>query len=150
MSHSSLLYHIVFRTKYSEPTIKESNEKKLYAYILGIINNKRGNLFAIGGKPDHIHIFVSIPPNISISEFMKVLKTESSKWVKDSGYFPRFLGWGSGYAVFSCSNNEKDNIINYIRNQKEHHKKILFKEELEQFFRENGINLENNLFFKDD
>ena len=150
MSHVSLLYHIIFRTKYSKPSISELNEQKLYAYISGIIKNKKGILFAIGGKLDHIHILVSIPPNIAISDFMKVLKVESSKWIKDSGYFPSFLGWGSGYAVFSCSNNEKDTIFNYIKNQKEHHKKVLFKDELERFFKENGINIENNLFFKDD
>ncbi len=150
MSHISLFYHIIFRTKYSEPTITELNEQKLYAYISGIIKNKKGTLYIIGGKPNHIHIFVSIPPNVSISDFMRVLKTETSKWIKDSGYFPKFLGWGSGYAVFSCSYEEKDTIISYIKNQKEHHKKVLFRDELDQFFKKNGINTENNLFFKDD
>ena len=74
MSHISLFYHIIFRTKYSEPTISELNEQKLYAYISGIIKNKKSILYIIGGKSDHIHILVSIPPNIAISDFMKVLK----------------------------------------------------------------------------
>ena len=150
MSHTSLFYHIIFRTKYSEPTINELNEQKLYAYISGIINNKKSILYIIGGKSDHIHILVSIPPNIAISDFMKVLKVETSKWIKESGYFPKFLGWGSGYAVFSYSYAEKEAIIAYIKNQKEHHKKLLFRDELERFFKENGIDTDNNLFLKDD
>ena len=149
MSHTSLFYHIIFRTKYSEPTISELNEQKLYAYISGIIKNKKSILYIIGGKSDHIHILVSIPPNIAISDFMKVLKTETSKWIKESGYFPKFLGWGSGYAVFSCSYEEKDEIINYIKNQKEHHRKVEFAEEIRTIFNKNNVKLNEKYFERD-
>ena len=143
MSHTSLFYHLIFRTKYGEPTIPELYEKKLYAYIYGIIKRKNGILFSIGGKPDHIHILLSIHPSISISEFIKILKTETSKWLKESPYFTRFLGWNSGYAIFSYSNEEKETLINYINNQKKHHKKYMFNEELEEFFKKHGIETED-------
>ena len=149
MSHVSLLFHIIFRTKYSEQTICEQYEKKLYSYINGIIKNKKGVLYAIGGKPDHIHILLFISPTVSISDFMKILKTETSKWLKESPYFNRFSGWSSGYAIFSYSNKEKEILINYINNQKEHHKKHLLREEIELFLTRNGINFEMNSFFKD-
>ena len=146
MSHTSLLYHVIFRTKCSEKTIFEQYEKKLYSYITGIIKNKNGLLFAIGGKSDHIHILLSIPPTIAISEFMKILKTETSKWLKESPYFTSFCGWSSGYAIFSYANEEKETLIKYINNQKEHHKKLLFREELEVFFLKHGICIDNNIF----
>ena len=146
MSHISLLYHVIFRTKYGEPTISELYEKKLYSYISGFIKNKNGILFAIGGKPDHIHLLLFIPPTISISEFIKILKAETSKWIKESPYFTKFLGWNSGYAIFSHSNENKETIINYINNQKEHHRKHIFYEELESFFKKNGICFENKMF----
>ena len=149
MSHVSLLFHIIFRTKYSEQTICEQYEKKLYSYINGIIKNKKGVLYAISGKPDHIHILLSISPTVSISDFMKILKTETSKWLKESTYFNHFSGWSSGYAIFSYSNKEKEISINYINNQKEHHKKLLLREEIELFLTRNGINFEKNSFFKD-
>lgn len=74
-------------------TIVEENEKELYAYIHGICKNKNCHLYRINSMPNHVHLCVSIHPNISVSEFMKVLKGETSKWMKDNkDLFPDFVG----------------------------------------------------------
>ena len=83
MSHICLTYHIVWRTKYSHRTINEEHERDLFAYIFGFCKKKNCKLHRINSMPDHIHMCVEIHPTISLSEFMKVLKQESSQWLRE-------------------------------------------------------------------
>lgn len=150
MAHVVLYYHIVWRTKRSEHTIAEAYERDLYAYILGYCKRKECKLIRIGGMPDHIHMLVSIRPDITVSEFVQVLKTESSKWMKsERGKFPRFEGWGNGYAAFTYCERDKDMIRNYIINQKAHHHVHSFREEYESLLSEWGIDPATDLFLRD-
>ena len=150
MSYTKLLYHIVFRTKYGKNTIPEQYEKELYAYMIGIIKNKKSSLYRIGGTPNHIHLLVDIHPAFSLSDFMKSLKEYSSKWLSINRNFPDFEGWGVSYAAFTYNLNDKQIIINYIDNQKEHHKKVSFEEEYRQLLIDNGIDIDEKFFLKDD
>ena len=93
---------------------------------------------------------LTIHPSLAVSTFMQTLKQESSKWMsmaKDK--FPAFERWGNGYAAFTYSINELNTVIDYIRNQKEHHKKVDLNEEFNQWLREMGINPEEDMFLKD-
>ena len=151
MSHTSFLYHFVWRTKYSLPAIDEKHERDFYSYVMGICNNKNCHLIRINSMPDHVHMLVSVLPELSISEFMKVMKGETSKWMKQHrDWFPIFPGWGSGYGGFSYSIKEKNIIFNYIKNQKQHHAKKDFKTEFTDFLIENGMDPETDKFFDDD
>jgi REP element-mobilizing transposase RayT len=136
MSYTKLLYHIVFRTKYSKNTIPEKHEKELYAYIMGIINNKKSKLYRIGGTENHIHLLLDIHPTFALSDFMKELKEYSSKWLKHNSYFPDFENWAVSYAGFTYNFSERETIINYIKNQKEHHKTVSFEDEYRQFLKD--------------
>jgi putative transposase len=149
MSYTRFLYHIVFRTKNSKHTIPEQHKNELYAYIMGIINNKKSKLYRIGGIPDHIHLLIDIHPTFAVSDFMKELKEYSSKWMLTNPNFPDFEGWAVSFAGFTYSLNEKQTIIDYIKNQKEHHKKFSFEEEYRQFLMENGIDIDERYFLKD-
>ncbi|MDD2303643.1 MAG: IS200/IS605 family transposase [Prolixibacteraceae bacterium] len=149
MSYTQLLYHIVFRTKSSKNTIPEQHDKELYAYIMGIINNKKSKLYRIGGMPNHIHLLVDIHPTIAVSDFMKELKEYSSKLLSTNSNFPEFEGWAVSFACLTYSLKEKQTIIDYIKNQKEHHKKVSFEAEYRQFLIENGIDIDERYFLKD-
>lgn len=149
MSYTRFLYHIVFRTKRSIPAIFERNERELYAYILGFTRNRNAKLYRIGGMPDHIHMLVDIPPTIAVAEFMRGLKESTSKWLKNNPAFPVFDGWGESYAAFTYSLDDKDTIIEYIKNQKKHHKKLSFREEYRRFLEENGITPDEMYFLRD-
>ncbi|MGE0021753.1 MAG: IS200/IS605 family transposase [Draconibacterium sp.] len=149
MSYTRFLYHIVFRTKSSKNTIVEQHEKELYAYILGIISNKKSKLYRIGGIPNHIHLLVDIHPTFAVSDFMKELKEYSSKWLSTNPNFPDFEGWAVSFAAFSYNFREKQTIIDYIINQKKHHKKISFEDEYRQFLIENGLEIDERYFLKD-
>ena len=151
MSHVVLIYHIIWRTKRSEPTIAEEYEKELYAYILGYCRNKGAHLIRIGGMPDHIHILTTIRPDISVSEFVQVMKVESSKWLKTQReHFPYFDGWANGYAAFSYAERDKEMIRHYIMKQKTHHKSTTFRSEYESILKEWGLDPSEDMFFKDD
>ncbi len=150
MSYTKLLYHIVFRTKYGKNTIPEQHENELYAYMMGIIKNKKSNLYRIGGTANHIHLLVDIHPTVALSDFMKNLKEYSSKFLSTNQNFPYFEGWAVGFAAFTYNINDKQIIINYIKNQKEHHKKTSFEEEYRQLLIDNGIEIDEKFFLKDE
>jgi putative transposase len=88
---------------------------------------------------DHVHIFSDIHPSSSLADYVKNIKVASSLWLKESGKFPKFTGWQDGYGAFTYSIREKDMIINYIKNQKEHHKTETFYDEYKRLLIENGI-----------
>jgi len=89
--------------------------------------------------PDHIHIFTDLHPAVCLSDFVKNIKVASNIWMKNSGKFPLFYGWQESYAAFTYSISEKDMIAEYIRNQKEHHKRETFYDEYRRLLIENGI-----------
>ena len=150
MSHISLTYHIIWRTKRSERTINEEHERELYFYIKGICDKKECHLYRLNSMPDHFHMCIEVTPKISLSDFMQTVKGESSKWIKEHReWFPHFDGWGNGYAAFTYSVKERPTVVEYIRNQKEHHHKTTFREEYEELMREFGLDPEKDLFLKD-
>ncbi|MCQ2975455.1 MAG: transposase [Bacteroidales bacterium] len=150
MSYTKNLFHIIFRTKNSKYTIPESSEKELYNYIGGIVKNKKSFLIEIGGIQNHIHLFVDLHPSISLSDFVKDIKVSTSIFFKQNkDKFPNFEGWGEGFGGFSYSFSHKDNVIKYIKNQKEHHKAISFENEYRSFLEKFDININEQYFLKD-
>ena len=148
-AYRQILYHIVFRTKGSEKTILQNHRDELYKYIWGIIKSKKCHLFRINGMEDHIHIFSDLHPSVALADYVREIKSSSSKWMKSSGLFPEFKGWGIKYCALTYSFRDRDMIINYIKNQQEHHKKESFQDEIIRFFKEQGINLDEKWFWLD-
>lgn len=134
-----IYYQIVFSTKHRKPALNPEHEDKLYKYIWGIVKNKNCKLYRINGMPDHIHLFTDLHPSVSLSDFVKDIKVSSNLWIKESGLFPDFEEWQSGYGAFTYSEREKEMIINYIKNQKEHHKKENFEDEYKNLLKIHGI-----------
>ena len=141
-TYRQVYYQIVFGTKQRKPTISQEHDEELYKYIWGIIKNKNCKLYRINGVEDHIHILSDLHPSISLSDYVKNIKVASSLWMKESGKFPLFKGWQDGYGAFTYSIREKDMIINYIKNQKRHHKSEVYIEEYKRLLRENDIDFD--------
>ena len=148
-AYRQILYHIVFRTKSSEKTVSQAHAVDLYKYIWGIIKNKKCVLFRINGMEDHIHILSDLHPSVALADYIKDIKASSSKWMKESGHFADFKGWGIKYCALTYSYRERDTLINYIRNQQEHHKKESFQDEIRRLFQEQGIDGDDNWFWVD-
>ena len=150
MSYIQSLHHIVIRTKYSENVLSNEHSEELYRYIWGYIKNKKSFLYRINGMPDHIHILVGIHATIALVDFIKELKTSTNAWMKSNkDKFPEFKSWGKKYAAFTIRYQEKDIVINYIKNQQEHHKKETFKDEYRRLIAENGIDIDEQYFLTD-
>jgi len=146
MAYTQILYHIVLRTKQSEPSITQSNVSSLYKYIWGIIKNKKGKLYRINGMEDHIHILSDLHPSFALADFVKDIKVATSLWMKQSPNFPSFQGWSEGYAAFTYSYKEKEVLINYIKKQQEHHRKENTQNELIRIWKENGMKPDERYF----
>ena len=106
-------------------------------------------MFRINCMEEHIHILSDLHPSIALADYIKEIKVSSSKWIKESGIFPDFRGWGIKYCALTYSYKERDIIINYIKNQQEHHKKESFQDEIRRFFQEHGIDLDDKWFWID-
>jgi putative transposase len=141
-SFKQIYYQIVFGTKYRKPTIAEAHCEELYKYIWGIIQNKKCKLYRINGVDDHIHIFCDLHPTVALADLVKDIKVASNLWMKESGKFPDFIGWQDGYGAFTYNIRERDMIINYVKNQKEHHQKETYYNEYKRLLIENGIDFD--------
>jgi putative transposase len=138
-TYTQILYHIVFSTKNRERSLTADRREDLFRYIWGIIKNNQSHLYRINGVEDHLHILTSVHPSVCLADLVKDIKTGSSKWIKESSVFPQFTHWQDGYAAFTHSIADKDRLIEYIRNQEEHHRARPFTEELLRLIQEAGI-----------
>lgn len=146
-SYYSYYGHIIFSTKNRKNMIGPQIRLPLYKYINGIIENQKGKLLETGGTENHIHLLMSLSPQISVVDTIRVIKTNSSKWVHDDLLFEDF-GWQNGYAFFSVSYSMVQEIKKYIKNQIEHHKKVSFKEEFTLFLKKNNIKYAESYIWK--
>ncbi|MBV6483658.1 MAG: hypothetical protein KFKLKKLM_00110 [Flavobacteriales bacterium] len=138
-TYTQILYQIVFSTKHREQTLDANNRKELYQYIWGILKNKKCHLYQIGGIEDHVHIIIHLHPSVSLANLVKDIKLASSEFIKTNKLFKNFNGWQSGYVAFTYSIEAKENLINYVKNQEQHHKIKSFKDEYLEILKEHGI-----------
>ena len=138
-TYKQIFYQIVFSTKNREATLIQEHEESLYKYIWGIIKERHCKLYRIGGMEDHLHIFSDLHPSICLADYIKDIKQGSGNWIKSSRLFPKFKGWQDGYGAFTYSIKEKQTIIDYIKDQKEHHKTETFYDEYKRLLMENEI-----------
>ena len=138
-TYTQIYYHIVFSTKNRDPSLIAARREALFRYVWGILKNKDCHLYRINGMDDHLHILTSLHPTLCLADLVKEIKTSTSKWMKEGNAFPRFDHWQDGYGAFSVSHRERDRVIDYIKNQQEHHRKTGFLEEYRQMLIEAGI-----------
>ena len=148
-SFTRLTYHIVFATKYRKPSIKENLQERLYEYTGGILRAKKGHLIEIGGVEDHVHILAGLSPSLAVSDVVRDVKANSSKWMREEGHVDSFE-WQKGYGAFTVSYDRVEAIRKYIQNQKEHHKTKTFQEEYIDFLRRHGIEFRLEYLFEDE
>jgi putative transposase len=140
MSHTNLLYHIVFATKERAPMITKALRPELHAYLGGIVRKLGGTALEVNGVADHLHLLAAIPPTITVSHFVNKLKSGSSSWAKapTKGRFQ----WQPRYGGFTVSESQVERVRRYIRNQEEHHRSVSFEEEYKDLLRLHGISFD--------
>ena len=138
-TYTQILYQIVFSTKYRERTLTENNRDKMFKYIWGLLKNKKCHLYRINGVEDHLHIVTHLHPTVALSSLVKDIKVSSSLYIKEQNLFENFTSWQEGYGAFTYSIKEKDRLIEYVKNQKAHHRNKTFKEEYIELLNEHEI-----------
>ncbi len=139
MPHTSgnILLHFIFSTHQRRPLIKPEFRDDLFAYLGGIVREMNGTALIINGVADHVHMLIRVRPVHSAAEIARVVKANSSRWVREK-HSPRF-GWQTGCGVFSVSESNLTAVTEYIAQQQEHHKKNSFQEEFVAFLKKNHI-----------
>ena len=149
MSTFSQIYiHVVFAVKGRSSLIRTEWEEELYKYITGIVQNKGQKMLAINGCSDHIHFFIGMKPSCCLSDLMREVKKSSNVFINEQRFSRYKFEWQEGYGAFSYSHSSLDNVIIYIMNQKEHHKKRTFKEEYESLLKKFEIDYKEEYLFK--
>jgi len=127
-SLSQVMIHLVFSTKNREPFINQTIQDRLHGYILGILGQMKCPSIQTGGVADHVHILFVLGRTTTQAEVVEEVKKSLSKWMKADGGVPNF-SWQKGYGVFPVSESHREKVIDYIKNQEEHHRTITFQEE---------------------
>jgi len=140
MSHrfTALFTHIIFSTKDRFPHLDRDLAPECLAYIGGIIENVGGRRIAIGGVADHVHILVDMPSTVALSDLVRTIKSNSSRWVHESKGRPKFA-WQKGFSGFSVSRSGVDAVIRYIQNQEKHHRRVSYQDEVRAFLKKHGM-----------
>ena len=147
-TYTQIHIHAVFAVQNRMSLIASEWKDRLYMYITSIIQKNGHKLIAINGCPDHVHILFGMRPNQSLSELMKDIKGSSSKWINEERLASGKFSWQEGYGAFSYGKSQIPNVINYINNQEEHHKKISFMDEYKKFLELYGIQYDEQYIFK--
>lgn len=138
-TYTSLNYHLVFSTKDRQPFITKDAQPRLYGYIGGIVRDLKGEVLAIGGVADHVHILCRLGTTVSLADALRQIKGSSSKWANEELGLEGRFAWQTGYAAFTVSQSKVANVERYIAEQEEHHRVRGFKEELLDFLQRHGV-----------
>lgn len=148
-TYSQIYLQLIFAVKGRENLIKEDFREEVQKYISGIIENKKHQLISIYANPDHIHIFLSLKDLSSpISQLVKEIKVSSTNFINGKKYLNTPFYWQEGYGCFSYSKSQRDDVVDYIQNQKEHHKKKSFRDEYVEFLIKFDVNFDQKYVFE--
>jgi putative transposase len=136
---ASLFVHVIFSTKNRIPAISPEIAGRLFSYMGGIVKERKGIPIIINGPADHVHLLISIPTTESIADLLRVLKTNSSRWVHEQFPDRQRFGWQAGYAAFTVSASRVADVENYIVRQQEHHRRVSFQDEFLTFLQRHGV-----------
>ncbi|MBL0922596.1 MAG: IS200/IS605 family transposase, partial [Phycisphaerales bacterium] len=149
-THTRRLVHVVFSTKGREPTLTPPMLDRLFPHIVGVVQQKGGEVIRAGGVADHVHLHIAMPATRSVSELVRDMKSNSSRWIRE--IFPEGapFAWQSGYGAFLLSDASVESVARYIANQAQHHRAVSFQEEYLDFLQRNGVDDDPKWVFADE
>ncbi len=148
-TYTQLYVHVVFAVKGRANIISQNWKEKLYQYITGIITNKNQKLMVINGMPDHLHILIGFKPDCILSDLIRDVKANASKWINENKFVMGKFEWQPGFGAFSVNQSQIKTVVHYIVNQEEHHKRKTFREEYIDFLKTYQIDFKDEYLFED-
>lgn len=146
-TYTQLYFHVVFAVKGRANLISTKWKEELYKYITGIVTNKNQKLIAINGMPDHIHLLIGMKPDANLSDLIRDVKANASKFINEKKFVPGKFEWQTGFGAFTLGQSQMDTIINYIRTQETHHQTKSFREEYVEFLKRYEIDFKAEYVF---
>lgn len=146
-TYTQIHVHFVFAVKNRQALICDSIRVRVEKYITGIVQNFGHKLLAVYCMPDHTHLAVGIRPDQSLSDLMREVKSKSSEFINKERLIAEKFNWQEGYGAFSYSQSQVHDVIEYVLNQPEHHKKKTFKEEYLEFLKKFEVSYEEKYLF---
>ena len=134
-TYTKIYIHAVFAVKYRECLIAPHWKDELFKYTTGIVQNNSHKMLAIGGMPDHVHLFVGMKPDQSVSDLIRDVKANTSKWINERGLVKGKFSWQAGFGAFSYAQSQLDTLVKYVMNQENHHRKQSFREEYQELLK---------------
>ena len=128
-TYTQIYIHVIFTVQGRQNLISKQHKDEFCKYITGIIQSKKQKVIAIGGMPDHIHILIGIRPDMTLSNLIRDVKANSSKFINEKRWVIGKFSWQEGFGAFSYSQSQLNSVANYIKNQEKHHSKKTFREE---------------------
>lgn len=148
-TYTQIHLHLVFAVQNRNSLIHGSWKERLHQYITGIIQQQKHKVIIINGMPDHLHIVIGMRPTQSLSELMQDIKGSSSKWINDNKLAAGKFSWQQGYGAFSYNRSQLPKLIDYVKDQEEHHKKKTFSEEYKDFLKAFEVEFDEKYIFKE-
>jgi REP element-mobilizing transposase RayT len=148
-TYTQLYIHVVFAVKRRACVISKSWRDELFQYITGIITNKGQKLMIVNGVEDHIHILLGIKPDCNLSDLVRDIKANSSRWINEKKLVQGKFEWQNGFGAFSVGASQVNIICNYIAHQEEHHQTTKFRKEYIEFLIHNEIEYKSEYLFDD-
>lgn len=148
-TYTQIHIQVVFTVQNRDCIIQETWKDELYKYISGIVKNHNHKVLAINGMPDHIHILIGMRPSQSLSDLMQDVKGDSSKWINQKRFTKGKFSWQEGFGAFSYGKSQVNQVIDYIKNQEEHHKKWSFLEEYRTLLEKFEVEFDQRYIFKE-
>jgi putative transposase len=146
-THTNVICHFIFATKHRAPTIPPEHRSRIHEYLGGTLRGLGALPLITNGIDDHVHLLAKLNRNRTLSDLMRDLKANSSRWIRSTfSDNPRFA-WQRGYGAFSVSESQVARVRSYIERQEEHHRHMTFAEEFEAMLRANGIEFDRAYLF---
>ena len=147
-TYSQIYIQVVFAVQNRNALINPEWEERLYKYITGIVQKKEQKMLAINGIPNHIHFLIGMKPSCCLSDLVREIKKSSGEFIKGEAFSKFKFNWQEGFGSFSYSHSQLDDVIEYIMNQKEHHRKITFRDEYLDFLKKFNVQYDEKYLFK--
>lgn len=145
---SQIYIQYVFAVKGRENLLQMPWREEVFKYTAGIIKGKNQKPIIVNGVTDHVHVFVGLKPSMSISDLIRDIKNNSSRFINEQKFLRGKFAWQEGYGAFSYAHSQIENVYQYISNQVEHHKKKTFKDEYLDFLHKFEIEYNEKYLFE--
>ncbi|MBL7808254.1 MAG: IS200/IS605 family transposase [Saprospiraceae bacterium] len=148
-TYHQLFIQTVFAVKYRQGLLLPEFRQELFGYMGQTINNLGHKTLLVNGVEDHVHCFLGLSPEHSLSDLMQKVKSNASGWINDHKFLDQPFAWQKGYGAFSYAKSQVSTVFRYVQNQEAHHQKQTFRDEYLEFLQKFEIEHDEKYIFHD-